>query len=497
MHLSFYVGGSDDHELLRAMQKHLLEGLHLRGVPGIKKVYLSKKDVQKWTEADGFKREKHWLLETDGTNLSEVITFPAVNHTTTMSNDVLEMFQVLGIEGARSSLFNELRGVLSFDGAYVNYRHIACLADCMTFSGFLMAVSSHGINRGESGPMLRASFEETVEVFMSAAVFSEHDVLNGVTENVMLGQLSKVGTGMVDLLVDPAQLQHARNQFTEEAELEDDQDARSLMKQTGQAQFDAAQTPFQSGFGANTPSGFGGFGDSTPAYGAFTPGVGSFSPFGAGTPGYQSPGYAAFSPYNSASPAYKSMSPARSAASSGYQSAGYSPTSPAYSPTSPAYSPTSPAYSPTSPAYSPTSPAYSPTSPAYSPTSPAYSPTSPAYSPTSPAYSPTSPAYSPTSPAYSPTSPAYSPTSPAYSPTSPAYSPTSPAYSPTSPAYSPTSPAYSPTSPAYSPTSPASSGGISSGGAYASSAVSTPLESPSGSAYSPSDASVASKRGPQ
>ena len=459
----FFVGGSDDHELLRAMQKHLLEGLHLRGVPGIKKVYLSKKDVNRWTEADGFKREKHWLLETDGTNLSEVITFPAVNHTTTMSNDILEMFQVLGIEGARSSLFNELRGVLSFDGAYVNYRHIACLADCMTFSGFLMAVSRHGINRGESGPMLRASFEETVEVFMSAAVFSEHDILNGVTENVMLGQLSKVGTGMVDLLVDPAQLQHARNQFTEEAELEDDQDARSLMKQTGQAQFDAAQTPFQSGFGANTPSGFGGFGEGTPAYGAFTPGgIGSFSPFGAGTPGYQSPGYAAFSPYNSASPAYKSMSPARSAASSGYQSAGYSPTSPAYSPTSPAYSPTSPAYSPTSPAYSPTSPAYSPTSPAYSPTSPAYSPTSPAYSPTSPAYSPTSPAYSPTSPAYSPTSPAYSPTSPAYS-----------------------------------PTSPASSGGISSGGAYSSSAVSTPLESPSGSAYSPSDASVGSKRANQ
>ena len=44
------------------------------------------------------------------------MTFTAVNHRTTVSNDVLEMFQVLGIEGARSSLFNELRNVLSFDG---------------------------------------------------------------------------------------------------------------------------------------------------------------------------------------------------------------------------------------------------------------------------------------------------------------------------------------------------------------------------------------------
>ena len=50
--------------------------------------------------------------------------------------------------------------------------------------------------------MLRASFEETVEVFMNAATYSQYDHLDGVTENVMLGQLAKVGTGLVDLLID-------------------------------------------------------------------------------------------------------------------------------------------------------------------------------------------------------------------------------------------------------------------------------------------------------
>jgi len=73
------------------------------------------------------------MMETDGSNLMEVLSYPKVDHTRTISNDVVEMFQVLGIEGARASLFNELRAVLSFDGSYVNYRHIACLADCMTF----------------------------------------------------------------------------------------------------------------------------------------------------------------------------------------------------------------------------------------------------------------------------------------------------------------------------------------------------------------------------
>jgi DNA-directed RNA polymerase II subunit RPB1 len=479
------------------MQKQLLENLHLRGVPGIRKVYLSKKNVQKWTDTEGFKPHKEWLLETDGTNLAEVMTFPAVNHCTTVSNDVLEMFQVLGIEGARSSLFNELRNVLSFDGAYVNYRHIALLADCMTFSGFLMAVSRHGINRGESGPMLRASFEETVEVFMNAAVFSQYDILNGVTENVMLGQLGKLGTGMVDLLVDDKKLNDVLD--FDSTKDDDDYDSKSIMKNGFEA-----STPFHTPFAQPSPMTYGGLASMTPMAGAFTPQMGGQSPYSAqrGGYGYQSPRVdGAFSAqYGQHSSGYVTMSPSRSAASPGYgssgsgQSPGYNPNSPAYSPTSPAYSPTSPAYSPTSPAYSPTSPAYSPTSPAYSPTSPAYSPTSPAYSPTSPAYSPTSPAYSPTSPAYSPTSPAYSPTSPAYSPTSPAYSPTSPAYSPTSPAYSPTSPAYSPTSPAYSPTSPAFSPTSPAYSPTETVASSGAEQSPADSAYSPSSASTDGSR---
>jgi len=421
-----------DQELLRRMQQKLLDELHLFGVPGIRKVYLSeKKNVHKWSDNDGFYDIKEWIVETDGSNLAEVMVFPQIDHTTTTSNDVVEMGLVLGIEGARASLFNELRAVLSFDGAYVNYRHIACLADCMTFGGSLMAVSRHGINKGESGPMLRASFEETVEVFMNAAAFSQLDKLNGVTENVMLGQLGRFGSGFIDLLLDDSKLAASMDLLgltqslgldsTVQEENENDmkgnmynEDLGSIMNTPYQASIspfvsDSSITPMYSGGGMFTPA-------------AMTPFGGNSSP-GYMSPGYVSPFYggSGASPMYipSSTPAYVSLSPSRSAAESHY-----SPNSPVYSPTSAAYSPTSPAYSPTSPAYSPTSPAYSPTSPAYSPTSPAYSPTSPAYSPTSPAYSPTSPAYSPTSPAYSPTSPAYSPTSPAASPTSPAYSPT-------------------------------------------------------------------------
>jgi len=371
----------------------------------------------------------------------------------TTSNVITEMFDVLGIEAARASLLKEVRAVIEFDGAYVNYRHLAMLCDVMTFRGHIMSITRHGINRNDTGPLMRSSFEETVEILVEAAAFAEPDYLRGVSENIIMGNLAPLGTGAFDLILNQGMLER----YNVEA-------ANTQLYDTN-AMYDALYGAGADGAYAGTPTqDF----DSVSVKGSYSPiGDAAFSP-------YMTPGRTPFSPSPS-SPSYAPQSPAYNPQSPSFSptSPNYSPTSPNYSPTSPSYSPTSPSYSPTSPSYSPTSPSYSPTSPSYSPTSPSYSPTSPSYSPTSPSYSPTSPSYSPTSPSYSPTSPSYSPTSPSYSPTSPSYSPgangqragapggaavnyspTSPAYSPTSPAYSPTSPAYSPTSPSYSPTSP-------------------------------------------
>lgn len=455
--------GEEDDVFLKRLERSLLNNLKLRGIDHVKKVFMrggAKRTF--WDDDKGFGTRNEWVLETDGTNLMGVLGVDYIDSARTISNDIVEVFVSLGIEGVRGALLSELRNVISFDGSYVNYRHLASLVDVMTMQGHLMAIDRHGINRVDTGPLLRASFEETVDMLMDAALHAEEEVLKGVTENIMLGQLPRVGTGDMELLLDEDKVVREAVEVVVDDVLGDN---LGMIGSSGAgAATPYASTPFASSpmVGGGEMSPFVGTGQFSPAVGtasfspAYSPASGSYgSGFASGSYG-QDDGSSSPS-YNPSSPAYSPTSPAYSPTSPAYSptSPAYSPTSPAYSPTSPAYSPTSPAYSPTSPAYSPTSPAYSPTSPAYSPTSPAYSPTSPAYSPTSPAYSPTSPAYSPTSPAYSPTSPAYSPTSPAYSPTSPAYSPTSPAYSPTSPAYSPTSPAYSPTSPAYSPTSPA------------------------------------------
>lgn len=442
-------------EMLKSLLNVLLSQFVLFGTKGIDTVYISEDNINEIEDTDEVKMSdrKEFVLQTDGSNLRGAMAEESLDFTKIYTNDVREIFEVLGIEAARRAIMKEVRMVISFDGSYVNHRHLSMLCDVMTYKGFLMPITRNGINRIDASPLQKASFEETQEVFMEAALFSEKDKLLGVSENVMTGQLLHTGTGVFDVYLDTKKLSEAvdvapdGDELADRFTLDDNDRVLPFSSPSMNNLFDASsgQSPqFSPEYGPASPGVFEqdfGRGLTSPSYssGAADAGDRGYNGYRAASPGY-SPSSPAYSP---TSPAYSPTSPA------------YSPTSPAYSPTSPAYSPTSPAYSPTSPAYSPTSPAYSPTSPAYSPTSPAYSPTSPAYSPTSPAYSPTSPAYSPTSPAYSPTSPAYSPTSPAYSPTSPAYSPTSPAYSPTSPAYSPTSPAYSPTSPAYSPTSPA------------------------------------------
>eukprot|EP00514_Thraustochytrium_sp_LLF1b_P002088 CAMPEP_0184516942 /NCGR_PEP_ID=MMETSP0198_2-20121128/5298_1 /TAXON_ID=1112570 /ORGANISM="Thraustochytrium sp., Strain LLF1b" /LENGTH=1771 /DNA_ID=CAMNT_0026907297 /DNA_START=225 /DNA_END=5540 /DNA_ORIENTATION=- len=479
------IFGVDEFVFLRKLEAELLDNMRLRGVNGIKKVYLRKHDkVFRWNSETGVaERHVEWVLDTDGSNMLAVLAQPGVDHVRTVSNDCIEIWNTLGVEAMRRSLLNEIRAVISFDNSYVNYRHLSILCEVMAQRGELSPVTRHGINRGDSGPLQRCSFEETVEILMDAASFAESDPLTAVSENILLGQLAPLGTGHFDLYLDEEMLKDAIEYYDEEEE--EEYEVGMNHDYAGAASPSSAASPAMSPqmYSAYSPAAGDAAFSPGPGGASFSPGAGAFSP---SSPSYQpsSPSYQVVSPgyggggggdYSPSSPAYSPSSPAYSPSSPAY-----SPSSPAYSPSSPAYSPSSPAYSPSSPAYSPSSPAYSPSSPAYSPSSPAYSPSSPAYSPSSPAYSPSSPAYSPSSPAYSPSSPAYSPSSPAYSPSSPAYSPSSPAYSPSSPAYSPSSPAYSPSSPAYSPSSPAYSP------SGAANQPSSPAYSPSSPAYSPS-----------
>jgi DNA-directed RNA polymerase II subunit RPB1 len=159
--------------------------------------------VNKYSCDRGHYTEKQWVIETNGSNLIGSFNVAGIDHYRTVSNDILNVNEVLGIEAARRMLFNELRDILSFDGSYVNVRHLEILVDTMTCKGILTAMTRHGINRStDIGPLTKASFEETVDVLNDAAVFGECDTLKGISDNIMLGQLIPAGTGVIDLYYD-------------------------------------------------------------------------------------------------------------------------------------------------------------------------------------------------------------------------------------------------------------------------------------------------------
>ena len=53
---------------------------------------------------------------------AQVMCHPDVDYARTISNHLVEVIDVLGIEAARGALLKEMRGVIEFDGSYVNYR---------------------------------------------------------------------------------------------------------------------------------------------------------------------------------------------------------------------------------------------------------------------------------------------------------------------------------------------------------------------------------------
>ncbi|XP_022791172.1 DNA-directed RNA polymerase II subunit RPB1-like [Stylophora pistillata] len=140
------LGKSNDDVLLRRIEANMLTDMSLQGIEAISKVYMnlphedSKKRVT-ITENGEIKHISEWILETDGVALMRVLGEKDVDPVRTTSNNICEMYSVLGIEAVRKAVERELNQVISFDGSYVNYRHLALLSDIMTCRGHLTAIS--------------------------------------------------------------------------------------------------------------------------------------------------------------------------------------------------------------------------------------------------------------------------------------------------------------------------------------------------------------------
>jgi len=193
---------SDQIYILKNLQEQLLKNVVLRGIKGINKVIL-RKIIDNIVENNGiYKKQDIWVLDTIGTNLLDVLGLDFIDNKRTTSNDIVEIYNILGIEAARQTIYNELVDVVEFDGTYINYHNYSVLVDRMASTQKLISIFRHGINNDNIGPIAKASFEETPEMFLKAARHAELDTLKGVSANVMCGQEGYFGTSAFQVVLD-------------------------------------------------------------------------------------------------------------------------------------------------------------------------------------------------------------------------------------------------------------------------------------------------------
>ena len=172
-------------------------------------------------ETGDFERKDIYALDTLGTNLLDVLALDIIDPTRTITNNIMETYEVLGIEAARKCLFNEILDVLCFDGGYVNHHHLALLCDRMTSNEKMVSIFRHGINNDDIGPIAKATFEETTEMFLKAARHGELDEMRGVSANVMCGQAGYYGTASFSVYLNMFDVQRDAKESVYEASEKD------------------------------------------------------------------------------------------------------------------------------------------------------------------------------------------------------------------------------------------------------------------------------------
>ena len=193
---------SDEIYILKNFQDALLHNIVLRGLTGIKNVQVRKMQNMVSKREGKYEKAEAWHLDTTGTNLLETLGLDYIDYARTYSNDIKEIFNVLGIEAARQSILRELSEVMEFSSIYINYHHLSVLCDRMACNKGMVSIFRSGLLNDNVGPIAKSTFEVHTEVLLSAARHAEFDHMRGVSANIMCGQHGCYGTGAFSIICD-------------------------------------------------------------------------------------------------------------------------------------------------------------------------------------------------------------------------------------------------------------------------------------------------------
>tara|TARA_Y100000031_G_scaffold133615_1_gene155578 strand:- start:303 stop:1451 length:1149 start_codon:yes stop_codon:yes gene_type:complete len=195
----FNVKDKKDSILLRSRSKEESLNEVYKAKEKIKDVHI--KGVKTISQVLPVKRGDEYIIMTAGSNLSEVLQLEGVDAYRTTTNNIFEIWEVLGIEAARQAIIDEVFKVIQNQGFNIDIRHIMLVADTIGVSGNIRGITRYGVVSEKASALARASFETPIKHIINAALVGEVDELNSVVENVMLNQPVPIGTGVPDLVM--------------------------------------------------------------------------------------------------------------------------------------------------------------------------------------------------------------------------------------------------------------------------------------------------------
>lgn len=172
-----------------------VKNIYLSGIPGIQNIFYvaDPNDSRLYcAETSGINSR---ILSSQYVNFKSLLELDIVDHTKTLSNNIWDIYELLGIEAVKNYLYVQLMEIL--DG--IEFCHIKLIVDQMTFGGSISSISRHTVKINESGPLSKATFEESVANILIAASRGLTDFLKDISAQVMTGKRICAGTGIVEL----------------------------------------------------------------------------------------------------------------------------------------------------------------------------------------------------------------------------------------------------------------------------------------------------------
>ncbi len=203
LHVRFDAHDIDFNSMV-GFQNWVMGRIKLKGIDKISEAVVVDEKYQTTGEDNEMIAETRYTVETNGINMKDVRYINGIDQRLTYCNDIIQVYELYGIEGARKRILDELRYI---DG--VNYQHIELLVDYMTADGTLRSIDRHGMAKMDIDPLHKASFEKTVEILLNSGIFQKTDYVKSISSRIMIGHVGRIGTGLPMLIMDKERLENS------------------------------------------------------------------------------------------------------------------------------------------------------------------------------------------------------------------------------------------------------------------------------------------------